>query len=151
MRSHILPGRHNRSWLIWDISLFHTHHLLKWQTIFKAPAHLFTSELFRNNGEVESIFKDFFSSKPLQFYHIVIINNINGWQICICVQTLYFNLYFFFGGARGVMAIVVGNGHGDTSSNPGRDSLHFHIALIPLGKVWIQLFSLQLWINSRAD
>ena len=24
----------------------------------------------------------------------------------------------------------------------------FHIALIPLGKVWIQLFSLQLWINS---
>ena len=27
----------------------------------------------------------------------------------------------------------------------------FHIALIPLGKVWIQLFSLQLWANSRAD
>ena len=24
----------------------------------------------------------------------------------------------------------------------------FHIALIPLGKVWIQLFSLQLWVNS---
>ena len=27
----------------------------------------------------------------------------------------------------------------------------FHIALIPLGKVWIQLFSFQLWLNSRAD
>ena len=27
----------------------------------------------------------------------------------------------------------------------------FHIALIPLGKVWIQLFSLQLWTNSRTD
>ena len=27
----------------------------------------------------------------------------------------------------------------------------FHIALIPLGKVWIQLFSLQLWVNSRLD
>ena len=27
----------------------------------------------------------------------------------------------------------------------------FHIALIPLGKVWIQLFSLQVWVNSRAD
>ena len=26
-----------------------------------------------------------------------------------------------------------------------------HIALILLGKVWIQLFSLQLWVNSRAD
>ena len=25
------------------------------------------------------------------------------------------------GGARGVMVIVVGNGHGDTSSNPRRD------------------------------
>ena len=29
------------------------------------------------------------------------------------------------GGARGVIAIVVGNGHGDTNSNPGRDWLHF--------------------------
>ena len=29
------------------------------------------------------------------------------------------------GGARGVMVIIVGNGHGDTSSNPGRDWLHF--------------------------
>ena len=28
-------------------------------------------------------------------------------------------------GARGVMVIVVGNGHGDTSSNPGRGWLHF--------------------------
>ena len=27
-------------------------------------------------------------------------------------------------GARGVMGIVAGNGHGDTSSNPGRDWLH---------------------------
>ena len=30
-----------------------------------------------------------------------------------------------YGGARGVMVIVVGNGHGDTSSNPGQDWLHF--------------------------
>ena len=30
-----------------------------------------------------------------------------------------------FGGARGVVVIVVGNGHGDMSSNPGRDWLHF--------------------------
>ena len=29
-----------------------------------------------------------------------------------------------FGGARGVMVIVVRNGHGDTSSKPGRDWLH---------------------------
>ena len=29
------------------------------------------------------------------------------------------------GSARGVMVIVVGNEYGDTSSNPGRDRLHF--------------------------
>ena len=29
------------------------------------------------------------------------------------------------GGARGVMVIVAGYVHGDTSSNPGRDWLHF--------------------------
>ena len=29
------------------------------------------------------------------------------------------------GGARGVIVIVVGNGHGDTSSNPEREWLHF--------------------------
>ena len=28
-------------------------------------------------------------------------------------------------GARGVIVIVVGNEHGDTGSNPGRNSLHF--------------------------
>ena len=32
---------------------------------------------------------------------------------------------YVFGGARGVIVIVVGNEHGDTSSNPGRDWLHF--------------------------
>ena len=36
-------------------------------------------------------------------------------------------------GARGVMVIVAGIGHGDTSSNPGL--IAFHIALIPLEKV----------------
>ena len=31
----------------------------------------------------------------------------------------------YFYDACGVMVIVVGNGHGDTSSNSGRDWLHF--------------------------
>ena len=30
-----------------------------------------------------------------------------------------------FGGARGVIVIVAGYGHGDTSLNPGPDWLHF--------------------------
>ena len=32
-------------------------------------------------------------------------------------------LYIYIGGARGVMVIIIG--HGDMSSNPGRDWLHF--------------------------
>ena len=32
---------------------------------------------------------------------------------------------YTLGGARGVMVIVLGNGHSDTSSNPGWDWLHF--------------------------
>ena len=28
-------------------------------------------------------------------------------------------------GTHGVVVIVIGNGHSDTSSNPGRDWLHF--------------------------
>ena len=61
----------------------------------------------------------------------------------------FYYIYIKTGGARGVMVIVAGIGHGDTSSNPGL--ITFHIALIPFGKVCIQLFSLQLWVNSRAD
>ena len=34
-------------------------------------------------------------------------------------------LYNQIGSARGVMVIVIGIGHGDTSSNPGREWLHF--------------------------
>ena len=34
---------------------------------------------------------------------------------------VYYKKYFEAGGARGVIVIVVGNEHGDTSSNPGRD------------------------------
>ena len=34
-------------------------------------------------------------------------------------------LYMLTGGACGVMGIVIGIGHDDTSSNPGRDWLHF--------------------------
>ena len=54
-------------------------------------------------------------SKTRLSYHTLI--NINlSWTIphIRCIR-----------GARGVMVIAVGNGHGDTSSNPGRDWLHF--------------------------
>ena len=39
------------------------------------------------------------------------------------VALWFFSVNFFgdWGGARGVMVIIAGNGHSDTSSNPGRD------------------------------
>ena len=43
----------------------------------------------------------------------------NSMQFDVIPRTL--NGFKYFGGARGIMVIVVGNGHGDTSSNPGRD------------------------------
>ena len=45
----------------------------------------------------------------------------------ICLKRLWRHLFIMYiiGGARGVIVIVVGNEHGDTSSNPGRDWLHF--------------------------
>ena len=45
------------------------------------------------------------------------------------VNYVYIYIYIYIhariGGARGVMVIVVGNRHNDTSTNPGRDWLHF--------------------------
>ena len=41
----------------------------------------------------------------------------------MCINKYFGDLWIR--GAHGVMVIVVGNGHGDTSSNPGRDWLHF--------------------------
>ena len=41
---------------------------------------------------------------------------------CIAVITLFFLILLLHKrGARGVMVIVAGYGHGDTSSNPGPD------------------------------
>ena len=74
-------------------------------------------------------------------------NYITNYKIDYC-SYLYFDLlnpqYQFTGTTlrclitvvsinRGVIVIVVGIGHDDTSSNPGL--IAFHIALIPLGKV----------------
>ena len=49
--------------------------------------------------------------------HLKIIGNFVFWKTCLLSKIL--NAY------HGVVIIVVGKGHGDTSSNPGRDWLHF--------------------------
>ena len=45
--------------------------------------------------------------------------------LCIFIKLFLHTVIWYQVGVRGVMVIVVGNGHGDTSSNPGRDWLHF--------------------------
>ena len=66
-------------------------------------------------------------------------------------------LWIDLGGARGVRRCAWCNGYRCRKWTRRYEFkswtrlIAFHIALIPLGKVWIQLFSLQLWVNSRAD
>ena len=45
--------------------------------------------------------------------------------MCTYIIITYYILIIIKGGARGVMVIVIGNGHGHLSSNPGRDRLQF--------------------------
>ena len=62
--------------------------------------------------------------------YIVVVGVMVGrgkWYL-LCFRWGLVSFFFFLvfygycvGGARGVMVIVVANGHGDTSSNPGRD------------------------------
>ena len=47
------------------------------------------------------------------------------WKCSKLNPCIFYHIINTLGGARGVMVIVVGNGHGDTSSYPGQDWLHF--------------------------
>ena len=49
----------------------------------------------------------------------------NLYHIFITHITSVISKKYIYGGAYGVMVIIIENGHGDTSSNPGRDWLHF--------------------------
>ena len=57
------------------------------------------------------------------------MNNVNFFNIVFLplhkddmqIREVFHFFFFFRGGACGVMVIVVGNRHGDTSSNLGRD------------------------------
>ena len=56
----------------------------------------------------------------------VSIHIANLHKCILALSNLFIYIYkYIYGGARGVMVIIVGNGHGDMSSNPGWDWLHF--------------------------
>ena len=86
---------------------------------------------FPRSPELESHHQMQFSFKPKipPFWRIL---NPPQWmcQHTLISPTEYDKLLICYalcvwGGACGVMVIVIENGHGDTSSNPGRDWLHF--------------------------
>ena len=58
----------------------------------------------------------------MQMYHLfnLDVNFVPFFFIYICKRYVIF-IKPMIGGVRGVMVIVVGNGHSDLSSNPGRD------------------------------
>ena len=48
------------------------------------------------------------------------------WSLIVYIYIyIYIYIKFMKGGARGIMVFDVRNGHGDTSSKPGQDCLHF--------------------------
>ena len=60
----------------------------------------------------------------------LLVIHSNTWNYLTLLINVYKSYLIYMnkldlGSACGVMVIVIGNGHGDTSSNPGRDWLHF--------------------------
>ena len=55
----------------------------------------------------------------------IIDNIVQSWNTLQRLKWIHWAIAQISGGAHGVMVIVTGYGHSDTSSNPGRDWLHF--------------------------
>ena len=60
---------------------------------------------------------------PCEFYFVTSRLGTTHLDGYVSIKVIV-NIYCWWS-ARGVMVIVVGNGHGDMSSNPGQDWLHF--------------------------
>ena len=84
--------------------------------------------LFNTNYSIQHNSFVFIQSNGSKYCYVLTIiqfrHTIKGFQV-LAFNTNSSNQYYLFvsGGARGVIA--VGNGHDDTSSNPGQDWLHF--------------------------
>ena len=76
----------------------------------------------------------------------------SGYEKKRTVAKQFWGIFLNRGGACGVMVIVVGNEHGDTSSKSWTRLIAFHIALIsPWERYESDYSPLQLWVNSRTD
>ena len=84
--------------------------------------------IYGSNRSVRKLFvfdrntRNYICENQITWGHICLLRII---IISSCLNHIGVYKLLVSGGARGVMVIVVGNGHGDTSSKPGRDWLHF--------------------------
>ena len=91
----------------------------------------FYKQLFSKMKQIKSILHSQLPNHHLSNVHLLSTSSFKSDMIsfCDCKQhQIYHGCYFInlvFGGARGVMVIIAGNGYGDTSSNLGQDGLHF--------------------------
>ena len=70
----------------------------------------------------EILYLNLYVNWSIYFRYVSWFINFRGLPIKEKIAPLLFETQtLFLGGARGVLVIVVGNGHGDTSSNPGLD------------------------------
>ena len=76
----------------------------------------------------------------------MVLSNNSHLMMIICLYTVI----WFHVGIFGVMVTILGNGHGNQSSNLVKAVSISHCANT-LHKIRIQVFSLQLWIDSKAD
>ena len=82
-----------------------------------------------NNDFYEHIFRNvnaFNTIMNLSYKEELLLCLSSFFVQCYKFELIYYDAtVYLLGGAHGVMVIIIGNGHGDTSSNPGRDWLHF--------------------------
>ena len=66
------------------------------------------------------VFKHWNKFQRINIFYLIFHCSTTAW-----IDSKSFTFNTAMRGTRGVLVIVVGNGHADTSSNPGRDWLHF--------------------------
>ena len=74
-------------------------------------------------GGIVDQYEDGFSERKIWENLSIPFSTVN--KVTYILRSLNIHKYEIVGGARGVMVIVTGYGHGDTSSNPGWGWLHF--------------------------
>ena len=149
-----------RHWLLWSFETTSGYHMAKY--VFSGDMEE-DSDFDTKNKNVSG-FIDCGKKRYTFLFYIWIILSISAWHLilvlcrCVCSVVCHFAAWCISLSFRCYSPKCPWcNGYRRRKWTRRHDFkswtrlIVFHIALIPLEKVWIQLFSLHLWINSRAD